>query len=77
VSKVLFNEKKEETMKLRTVIGLAAASAALIMSISLAQAAEGLKPFVLGTEPQKADPAQVADDVKTALQGQSFEGVGA
>ena len=64
-------------MKLRTVIGLAAASAALIMSISLAQAAEGLKPFVLGTEPQKADPAQVADDVKTALQGQGFEVVGA
>ena len=63
-------------MKLRTVIGLAAAGAALIMSISLAQAAEGLKPFVLGTEPQKADPAQVAVDVKTALQAQGFEVVG-
>jgi hypothetical protein len=62
-------------MKLRTVIGLAAASAALIMNISLAQA-EGLKPFVLGTEPQKADPAQVAVDVKTALQAQGFEVVG-
>jgi len=62
-------------MKLRTVIGLAAAGAALIMNISLAQA-EGLKPFVLGTEPQKADPAQVVVDVKTALQAQGFEVVG-
>jgi hypothetical protein len=63
-------------MKFRSVIGLAAAGAALIMNISLAQAAEGLKPFVLGTEPQKADPAQVVVDVKTALQGQGFEVVG-
>jgi hypothetical protein len=62
-------------MKLRTVIGLAAAGAALIMNISLAQA-EGLKPFVLGTEPQKSDPAQVVVDVKTALEGQGFEVVG-
>jgi hypothetical protein len=62
-------------MKLRTVIGMVAASAALIMNISLAQA-EGLKPFVLGTEPQKADPAQVVVDVKTALQGQGFEVAG-
>jgi hypothetical protein len=64
-------------MKLRTVIGLAAACAVLITNISLAQAAEGLKPFVLGTEPQKTDPAQVVVDVKTALQAQGFEVVGA
>ncbi|MCK9418677.1 MAG: hypothetical protein M0R70_04770 [Nitrospirae bacterium] len=62
-------------MKLRTVIGLAAVSAALIMNISLAQA-EGLKPFVLGAEPQKADPAQVVVDAKTALLAQGFEVVG-
>jgi hypothetical protein len=62
-------------MKLRTVIGLAAAGAILIMNISLAQA-EGLKPFVLGTEPQKSDPAQVVVDVKTALQAQGFEVAG-
>jgi len=63
-------------MKLRTVIGLATASAVLIMNISLAQA-EGLKPFILGKEPQKTDPAQVVDDVKTALQAQGFEIAGA
>lgn len=63
-------------MKLRTVIGLAAAGAALITNISLA-GAEGLKPFVLGAEPQKTDPAQVVVDVKTALQAQGFEVVGA
>lgn len=63
-------------MKLRTVIGLAALSAALITNISLAQA-EGLKPFVLGAEPQKADPAEVVADAKTALQAQGFEVVGA
>jgi len=62
-------------MKLRTVIGLAVAGAALIMNISLAQA-DGLKPFVLGAEPQKADPAQVVVDVKTALQAQGFEVAG-
>jgi hypothetical protein len=62
-------------MKLRTVIGLAAASAVLIMNISLAQA-EGMKPFVLGAEPQKADTAQVIADAKTALQAQGFEVVG-
>jgi hypothetical protein len=63
-------------MKLRTVIGLAAVSAALITNISLARA-EGLKPFVLGSEPQKTDPAQVVVDVKAALQAQGFEVVGA
>jgi hypothetical protein len=62
-------------MKLRTVIGLAAAGAILIMNISLAQA-EGLKPFVLGAEPQKSDTAQVVVDVKTALQAQGFEVAG-
>jgi hypothetical protein len=63
-------------MKLRTVIGLLAASALLITNISLARA-EGLKPFILGSEPQKADEAQVVADVKTALQAQGFEVVGA
>ena len=62
-------------MRLRTVIGLAAASAVLIMNVSLARA-EGLKPFVLGAEPQKADPAQVVVDARTALQAQGFEVVG-
>jgi hypothetical protein len=63
-------------MKLRTVIGFALASAAIITNISLAQA-DGLKPFVLGAEPQKSDPAQVVVDVKTALQAQGFDVVGA
>ncbi len=63
-------------MKLRTVIGLVAAGAVLITNISLARA-EGLKPFILGSEPQKTDPAQVVADVKTALQAQGFEVVGA
>ncbi len=63
-------------MKLRTVIVLAAASAALITNISLARA-EGMKPFVLGTEPRTSDPAQVVIDAKTALQAQGFEVVGA
>jgi hypothetical protein len=62
-------------MKLRTLIGLAATSAALITNISFARA-EGLKPFVLGTEPQKADEIQVVADAKTALQAQGFEVVG-
>lgn len=62
-------------MKLRTVIGLAATSAALITNISFARA-EGLKPFVLGAEPQKTDEAQVVADAKTALQAQGFEVVG-
>lgn len=63
-------------MTLRKVICLAAASAALITNISLARA-EGLKPFVLGAESQKSDPAQVVVDVKAALQAQGFEVVGA
>jgi hypothetical protein len=63
-------------MKLRTLIGLAAASAALLANVSLARA-EGLKPFVLGAEPPKADPAQAVVDAKTALQAQGFEVVGA
>jgi hypothetical protein len=63
-------------MKLRTVIGLALVSASIITNISLVQA-EGLKPFVLGAEPQKSDPAQVVGDVKTALQAQGFDVVGA
>jgi hypothetical protein len=63
-------------MKLRTGIGLAVVCAVLMMKISLAQA-EGMKPFVLGTEPQKTDMAQVAADVKAALQAQGFEVAGA
>lgn len=63
-------------MKLRTAIGLAAACAMLITNVSWSRA-EGLKPFVLGTEPQKADPVQVAVDVKAALQSQGFDVVGA
>jgi hypothetical protein len=63
-------------MKLSTVIGLAAAGAVLITNISLARA-EGLKPFVLGAETQKTDPAQVVVDARAALQAQGFEVVGA
>jgi hypothetical protein len=63
-------------MNLRTVIGLAAASAALIANISLAQA-EGLKPFVLGAKPQRANLAEVVGDVRKSLHAQGFEVVGA
>lgn len=61
-------------MKLRITISAVLAGLAFFMVSSLAQA-EGLKPFVLGTEPQGNLEQSVAA-AKTALQGQGFEVVG-
>ncbi len=62
-------------MKLRTLIGVVLVGLALFTVSSLAQA-EGLKPFVLGTEPQQGNLEQAVAAAKTALQGQGFEVVG-
>jgi len=62
-------------MKLRTIVSAVAAGLVLFTLVPLAQA-EGLKPFVLGTEPLQADQEQAVAAVKTALQGQGFEVAG-
>jgi len=62
-------------MKLRTIVSVVLASLVLFTMTATAQA-EGLKPFVLGTEPQQADLEQAAAAAKTALQGQGFEVAG-
>lgn len=62
-------------MKTRTIISVALASLVFFTVVSLAQA-EGLKPFVLGSEPQQADVEQATAAARTALQGQGFEVAG-
>jgi hypothetical protein len=62
-------------MKLRAIVSAVLASLVLFTMAAMAQA-EGLKPFVLGAEPQQADLEQAAAAVKTALQGQGFEVAG-
>jgi hypothetical protein len=62
-------------MKLRTIVSVVLSSLVLFTATTMAQA-EGLKPFVLGTEPQQADLEQAAAAVKTSLQGQGFEVAG-
>ena len=62
-------------MKLRTIVSVVLASLVLFSMAALAQA-EGLKPFVLGAEPQQADLEQAAAAAKTSLQGQGFEVAG-
>lgn len=62
-------------MKLLSRIGVLVAVVAIFLVPVLVHA-EGLKPFVLGTEPQQTDLGQAADAVRTALQGQGFEVVG-
>jgi hypothetical protein len=57
------------------IISSALASLVLFTMVSLAQA-EGLKPFVLGAEPQQADVEQVSVAARAALQGQGFEVAG-
>jgi uncharacterized protein (DUF302 family) len=62
-------------MKLRAIVCTVMASLVLFSLVAIAQA-EGLKPFVLGTEPQQADLDQAVAAVKTALAGQGFEVAG-
>jgi hypothetical protein len=62
-------------MKLRTIISTALAGLVLFIAVFPAQA-EGLKPFVLGAEPQQASSEQAATTARTALQGQGFEVAG-
>ncbi len=62
-------------MKLRMLISVLLAGLAFATVTNPAQA-EGLKPFVLGSEPQQVDLAQAVATAKTALQGQGFEVVG-
>jgi hypothetical protein len=50
--------------------------AGLVLSMAAMAQAEGLKPFVLGAEPQQTDLEQAAAAVKTSLQGQGFEVAG-
>lgn len=67
--------RKEKPMKQRSIISSALAGLVLFTVVSLAQA-EGLKPFVLGTEPQQADVEQVSAAARTALMAQGFEVAG-
>jgi hypothetical protein len=62
-------------MKRRTIVSVVLASLVLFSMSAMAQS-EGLKPFVLGAEPQQTDPEQVVAAVKTSLQGQGFEVAG-
>ncbi len=62
-------------MKRRTIVSMVLASLVLFSLAAMAQA-EGLKPFVLGAEPQQTDLEQAAVAVKTSLQGQGFEVAG-
>jgi len=61
-------------MKLRTIVSMVLAG--LVLSMAAMAQAEGLKPFVLGAEPQQTDLEQAAAAVKTSLQGQGFEVAG-
>jgi hypothetical protein len=62
-------------MKLPRFMSAVLAGFAMLVIASLAQG-EGLKPFVLGAEPQQGDLEQAVAAAKTALQGQGFEIVG-
>ena len=62
-------------MRLHMRISVLLAGLALCVAPSLARA-EGLRPFVLGTEPQQTDQEQVVAATRTALQSQGFEVVG-
>ena len=59
-------------MKLRMILSVVLASLVLFSMAAVARA-DGLKPFVLGTEPQQTDLEQAVAAVKTSLQGQGFE----
>ena len=59
-------------MKLRTILSVVLASLVLFSMAAVARA-DGLKPFVLGAEPQQTDLEQAVVAVKTSLQGQGFE----
>ena len=61
-------------MKRRMIISMVLAG--LVLSMAAMAQAEGLKPFVLGAEPQQTDLEQAAAAVKTSLQGQGFEVAG-
>jgi hypothetical protein len=61
-------------MKRRTIVSVVLAG--LVLSMAAMAQAEGLKPFVLGAEPQQADFEQVVAAVKSSLQGQGFEMAG-
>jgi len=62
-------------MKRRTIVSMVLAGLVLFSMAAMAQA-EGLKPFVLGAEPQQADLEQATAAVKTSLQAQGFEVAG-
>ena len=62
-------------MKRQILFGIILAACALMLGTSPALA-EGLKPFVLGAEPQQTDLEQAVAAVKTSLQGQGFEVAG-
>src|SRR5512137_2437127 len=62
-------------MKFRAIVSAVAASVVIFL-LGTAVQAEGIKPFVLGAEPQQADLEQAVAAAKTALQGQGFEVVG-
>jgi hypothetical protein len=61
-------------MKRRTIVSMVLAG--FVLSMAAMAQAEGLKPFVLGAEPQQTDLEQAAAAVKTGLQGQGFEVAG-
>ena len=61
-------------MKRRTIVSMVLAG--IVLSMAAMAQAEGLKPFVLGAEPQQTDLEQAAAAVKTGLQGQGFEVAG-
>ena len=62
-------------MKRQILVGIILAGCLLFFGTSPALA-EGLKPFVLGAEPQQTDIEQVVAAVKASLQGQGFEVAG-
>jgi hypothetical protein len=62
-------------MKLPRFMSAVLTGLAIFIVASLAHG-EGLKPFVLGAEPQQGDLEQAVAAAKTALQGQGFEVVG-
>jgi hypothetical protein len=62
-------------MKRRTILSVVLASLILFSMAAMARA-DGLKPFMLGAEPQQADLEQAVAAVKTSLQGQGFEVAG-
>jgi hypothetical protein len=62
-------------MKRQILVGIILAGCVLFFG-AFPALAEGLKPFILGAEPQQMDLEQAAAAVKASLQGQGFEVAG-